>query len=171
MSVLGTAPAARAPSSRAEPAPGRATSLQRWGVPALLAAVAYIPLLASKPGMVEADTKQYLYLNPGKLLTSASSLWDPNVGMGTVTHQNIGYLFPMGPFYWVFNAIGLPVWVAQRLWIGSLLFAAGMGMLFLVRTLAAEGSSGGPRGAPPGAAWRATGPRADHPGAPPPPAA
>src|SRR5207302_7037868 len=30
------------------------------------------------------------------------------------------------------------VWVAQRLWIGSLLFAAGMGMLFLVRTLAAD---------------------------------
>ena len=28
-------------------------------------------------------------------------MWDPNIGMGTVTHQNIGYLFPMGPFYWV----------------------------------------------------------------------
>ena len=28
-------------------------------------------------------------------------MWDPNIGLGTVTHQNIGYLFPMGPFYWV----------------------------------------------------------------------
>ncbi|HWD72852.1 MAG TPA: alpha-(1-_3)-arabinofuranosyltransferase family protein, partial [Actinomycetota bacterium] len=123
-------------------------------MPLLLAGVAYIPLLASKPGMVEADTKQYLYLNPGKLLAGASTLWDPNVGMGTVTHQNIGYLFPMGPFFWVFNAIGVPVWVAQRLWIGSLLFAAGMGMLFLVRTLAAAGT-GPPAGATAGdGTWR-----------------
>ena len=24
-------------------------------------------------------------------------MWDPNVALGTVTHQNIGYLFPIGP--------------------------------------------------------------------------
>ena len=28
-------------------------------------------------------------------------MWDPNIGLGTVTHQNIGYLFPMGPYYWL----------------------------------------------------------------------
>ncbi len=28
-------------------------------------------------------------------------MWDPNVGMGTVTHQTIGYVFPMGPYYWL----------------------------------------------------------------------
>ncbi len=154
MSVLRTAPAGRASTTRAEQRPGRAAGLQRWGVPALLAAVAYIPLLASKPGMVEADTKQYLYLNPGKLLAGASTLWDPNVGMGTVTHQNIGYLFPMGPFFWVFSAIGVPVWVAQRLWMGSLLFAAGMGMLFLVRTLAATGSGPASRAGRGDGSWR-----------------
>jgi hypothetical protein len=154
MSVLRAAPASRAQTSRDEPTPGRRPGLQRWGVPLLLAAVAYIPLLASKPGMVEADTKQYLYLNPGKLLAGASTLWDPNVGMGTVTHQNIGYLFPMGPFFWIFNAIGVPVWVAQRLWIGSLLFAAGMGMLFLVRTLAAAGTGPSSRGDHGDGTWR-----------------
>ena len=140
MSILGTAPDARAAGSQAGPAADRRRAgLQRWGVPVLLAAVAYIPLLASKPGMIEADTKQYLYINPGRLLTSASSLWDPNVGMGTVTHQTIGYLFPMGPFFWVFNAIGVPTWVAQRLWLGSILFAAGAGVLFLARTLGWRG--------------------------------
>ncbi|HEX6475674.1 MAG TPA: alpha-(1-_3)-arabinofuranosyltransferase family protein, partial [Acidimicrobiales bacterium] len=118
--------------------------------------MAYIPLLASKPGMIEADTKQYLYINPGKLLSGASTLWDPNVGMGTVTHQNIGYLFPMGPFFWVFNAIGVPVWVAQRLWIGTLLFAAGMGMLFLVRTLAADGTARRTGAAVGDGTWRST---------------
>src|SRR5437773_11410973 len=139
MSVLRTAPAARAATTLDEPAAGRATGLQRWGVPVLLAAVAYTPLLASKPGMVEADTKQYLYLNPGKLLAGASSLWDPNVGMGTVTHQNIGYLFPMGPFYWAFQQVGAPDWVAQRIWLATIMFAAGAGMLFLFRVLDVRG--------------------------------
>ena len=54
-------------------------------------------------------------------------MWDPNIGMGTVTHQNIGYLFPMGPYYWLIDELGVPDWVAQRLWLGSLLFAAGRG--------------------------------------------
>ena len=57
--------------------------------------------------------------------SAAWSMWDPNIGMGTVTHQNIGYLFPMGPFYWVLDALGVPDWVAQRLWLGSILFVAG----------------------------------------------
>ena len=44
--------------------------------------------------------------------------------MGTVTHQTIGYLFPMGPYYWILDQLGVPDWVAQRLWLGSLLFFA-----------------------------------------------
>ena len=45
-------------------------------------------------------------------------MWDPNIGLGTVTHQNIGYLWPMGPYYWLMDAVGVPDWVAQRLWLG-----------------------------------------------------
>ncbi|MSV48949.1 MAG: hypothetical protein F2914_07975, partial [Actinobacteria bacterium] len=37
----------------------------------LLAIVSYVPLLLTKPGMVGADTKTYLYLNPGRLLSRA----------------------------------------------------------------------------------------------------
>jgi arabinofuranan 3-O-arabinosyltransferase len=100
-----------------------------------LALVAYVPFLASSPGDVAADTKQYLYLDPGRLLRGAAYLWDPNVGAGTVLHQNIGYLFPMGPYYWLMDQLGVPDWVAQRLWLGSVTFAAGVGVLFLLRTL------------------------------------
>ena len=57
------------------------------------------------------------------------------MGLGGVTHQVIGYLWPMGPFYWFFDAIGVPDWLAQRLWLGSLMFAAGAGVLYLLRTL------------------------------------
>ena len=105
------------------------------GPQAVLAAVIYVPLLLTKPGRVGADTKTYLYLDPGRLLSRASSMWDPNIGMGTVTHQNIGYLFPMGPFYLVADLIGLPDWVAQRLWLGTVIFLAGLGVRYLLRTL------------------------------------
>ncbi len=106
---------------------------------AVLAAGAYIPLLLTHPGMVGADTKAYLYLDPSRLLASAVSLWDPHTGLGTVTHENIGYLLPMGPWYWVFHAVGVPMWVAQRLWTGTLLFTAGLGVVVLVRTLGWSG--------------------------------
>ncbi|MCU1484949.1 MAG: hypothetical protein JWN67_1695 [Actinomycetia bacterium] len=102
---------------------------------AALAVVAYVPLLLTAPGRVAADTKTYLYLDPSKLLSRAVSMWDPDVGLGTVTHQTIGYLWPMGPWFWVFDKLGVPDWMAQRLWVGTLLFAAGAGVLYLLRTL------------------------------------
>jgi len=101
----------------------------------LLAAIAFVPLLVVKPGVETSDTKTYLYLDPGKFIHQVATMWDPSVALGTVTHEYIGYLLPMGPFYWFFSAIGVPVWVAQRLWLGSILFAAGAGVLLLSRTL------------------------------------
>ena len=113
---------------------------------AALALLAYVPLLLTAPGKVAADTKQYLYLDPSRLMARAWAMWDPNIGFGTVTHQNIGYLFPMGPFYWVLDAIGVPDWVSQRLWLGTILLFAGLGMLYLLRTLDLRGP-GAPVGA------------------------
>jgi hypothetical protein len=104
-----------------------------------LALLAYVPPLLSQPGKVAADTKQYLYLNPGRLMSRAVSMWDPHVAMGTITHQTIGYLFPMGPYYWALEGLGVPAWVAQRLWLGSLLFFAALGVLYLFRTFDMRG--------------------------------
>lgn len=104
-----------------------------------MAAVAYVPLLWNAVGQVSADTKTYLTLDPGRLLGRAVSLWDPSIGLGTVTHQTIGYLFPLGPYYWVMDRLGVPDWLTQRLWLGSILFAAGAGVLFLCRTLGWRG--------------------------------
>lgn len=129
-----TADAARAFGSRTLSSRGRS----RLGY-ALLAALSYVPVVLTAPGKVAADTKQYLYLDPGRMLRRASSMWDPNIGMGTVTHQNIGYLFPMGPFYWIFDRLAVPDWVAQRIWLGTIVFAAGLGMLYLLRTLGLRG--------------------------------
>ncbi|HEX2737148.1 MAG TPA: alpha-(1-_3)-arabinofuranosyltransferase family protein, partial [Acidimicrobiia bacterium] len=105
----------------------------------LLAALAYVPVLFTAVGKVAADTKQYLYLDPTRLLTRAVSMWDSNIGLGTVTHQNIGYVFPMGPYYWICDRLGLPDWIAQRIWLGSILFLAALGVLYLMRTLHVSG--------------------------------
>lgn len=112
---------------------------RRFGPLVAFATLCYLPLLATSPGLVVADTKTYLYLDPDRLLSRAWSMWDPHVGMGTVTHQNIGFLWPMGPYYWLMEHVGVPDWTAQRLWLGSIMLAAGLGVRFLLRTFGWRG--------------------------------
>jgi hypothetical protein len=114
----------------------------RWTY-AALAVLAYVPMLLTKPGVVSDDTKTYLYLDPGRWTRNATSIWDPNVALGTVTHENIGYLFPTGPYFWMLSLAHVPVWVAQRLWLGTIIFAAGAGVILLAKALGFDG----PRGA------------------------
>ena len=99
---------------------------KQWRTLSLLL-LAYVPILLTEPGRVSADTKTYLFLNPSELLREASSLWSSSVGAGTVTHQYIGYLWPMGPYFWLTEQLGLPDWLSQRLWWGSLIFLASYG--------------------------------------------
>ena len=101
----------------------------------LFALLAYLPFFFSSPGRLSSDTKQYLYLDPGRFLSRAPWLWDPNVAGGTVSHQHIGYLFPMGPFFWVFDQLGVPDWVAQRFWLGTISLAAALGARWLFRNV------------------------------------
>ncbi|MEE2697526.1 MAG: alpha-(1-_3)-arabinofuranosyltransferase family protein, partial [Actinomycetota bacterium] len=84
------------------------------GQVALLAILAYLPLLLTHRGMVAADTKPYLTLDPWGLLSDASSMWQPDFAMGTVTHQNLGFLWPVGPFFAAGDLLGLSDWVVQR---------------------------------------------------------
>ena len=105
----------------------------------VIAAASYVPLVLNDPGRVVADTKAYLYLDPGRLLERATSMWHPEVGLGTVTHQNIGFLWPIGPFYWLGDVLGVPDWLVQRLWMGSILLAAGLGVRWLLRTMGWQG--------------------------------
>jgi arabinofuranan 3-O-arabinosyltransferase len=105
----------------------------------VFAILGFVPMLMGQSGAVTDDTKTYLYLDPGRYLRQALSLWDPQVALGTVTHENIGYLLPMGPFYWILAELHTPLWIAQRLWLGALLFAAGSGMLYLCRVIGLSG--------------------------------
>jgi arabinofuranan 3-O-arabinosyltransferase len=127
------------PDAQPEPTETSPTRrIDRWTY-AVLAFVAYIPILLTSPGEVSADTKAYLLIDPGKLLARAPYMWDAHINAGTVTHQNIGYLFPLGPWYWTFRTLGVPTWIAERLWFGTLFFLAGAGTLWLLRKLGQRG--------------------------------
>ena len=101
----------------------------------VLAVLAYVPTLASSPGRMPADTKLYLYLDPGRLTSDAPWTIDGRQFAGWVPHQHITYLWPSGPWFWFFDKVGVPDWVAHRLWLGTLLFAAGLGVRWLARLL------------------------------------
>ncbi len=101
----------------------------------IIALIAYIPLLLSAPGKLPADTKLYLYLNPGRLLSDAAWTWDTSQLGGWVPHQNVGYLWPTGPWFAFFDWLNIPDWIAHRLWLGSLLVVAGLGARWLAKLL------------------------------------
>ena len=111
----------------------RATLARRRRSVALMAALAYVPALMSSPGTMPADTKLYLYLDPRRLVSDSIWSFDARQFAGWVPHQVIAYLWPSGPWYVAAQAIGLPDWVAHRLWIGTIMFAAGTGIAWAVR--------------------------------------
>lgn len=101
----------------------------------VLATLAYVPALIAAPGRMPADSKLYLYLDPGRFLGDAASTFDPRQFAGWVPHQHVSYLWPSGPWFWVFDTLAVPDWIAHRLWIGSLMVAAGLGVRWCARTL------------------------------------
>jgi hypothetical protein len=53
-------------------------------------------LLFTEPETRADDSKQYLYLDPGRPLRFAVSIWDASVSDGTVTHQTSAICFLQG---------------------------------------------------------------------------
>ncbi len=88
---------------------------------AVLVAVVFL----QRPGKVVFDTKLAMVTNPARFMQESLHLWDPLGSFGEIQNQAYGYLFPMGPFYALFHAIGMPAWITERLW-ASLILVIGL---------------------------------------------
>ncbi len=97
---------------------------------------AFVLAFAQRPGLQTADTKINLHVAPGRFLGQVATMWSATGQLGGVqAGQQSGYLFPMGPFFAAGHLLGAPDWVLQRLWLGLLLAALGVGTIMLLRAL------------------------------------
>ncbi|HEU4975927.1 MAG TPA: alpha-(1-_3)-arabinofuranosyltransferase family protein [Baekduia sp.] len=108
----------------------------RRSIPLAVTALAYAVALVQRPGQDVADTKVNLLLDPVRFLHDVASLWSPTTDLGHVwAGQYGGYLWPMAPWFAAGDLLGLPSWLVQRLWLGTLLAIAGWGVIRLLDAL------------------------------------
>ncbi|MFN8133586.1 MAG: alpha-(1-_3)-arabinofuranosyltransferase family protein [Solirubrobacteraceae bacterium] len=106
------------------------------GMPLLLAAVSFVVAFVQLPGRTVTDSRIELSADPGLFLTRAADLWSSTGDLGHLqSGQFVGYLFPMGPWFALAQAAGIPMWIAQRLWLGLLLALAAWGAIRLMDAL------------------------------------
>ncbi len=116
--------------------------LRSGRLPLSLAALSLAMALAQRPGTAVADTKIDLHVDPAAFLGDVASVWSSSGGLGQVqAGQYAGYLFPMAPFFWLGDLLGLAPWLVQRLWLGGVIALACWGTVRLMDVLV-----GRPRG-------------------------
>ncbi|MGZ6641109.1 MAG: alpha-(1-_3)-arabinofuranosyltransferase domain-containing protein [Solirubrobacteraceae bacterium] len=105
-------------------------------IPLGLAALAVVASVLQRPGLRVAETKVDLHVSPGSFLHDVLSAWTPQTSLGHVfAGQYGGYLWPMGPWFAAGDALGIPAWLVDRLWIALLLALSAWGMVRLLDEL------------------------------------
>lgn len=86
-------------------------------------------------GETTFDTKFDLTADPVRALTRSLTLWGSEIDFGSLQNQAYGYLFPQGTWFVLNDVVGVPDWVAQRLWSALVLVIAYDGARRLARAL------------------------------------
>ena len=119
----------RSTAPAADPARGRS-------VPHVLGwALLGLVVLLQPPGLIAADTKHDLTVDPAGFLAQATHAWTDTFTLGQLQNQAYGYLFPHGAFFLLTEP--LPDWVAQRLWWWLVTGVGFSGFLLLTTRLGA----------------------------------
>lgn len=130
-------------TARREPEDSSAPSAQRGSLdeklPARLKVLMVCVLLGTlaasiDPDKIVGDTKLDMTANPLGFMERALYLWDASY-FGQIQNQAYGYFFPNGPFHALFDVLGMPDWLTQRLWMAVLLIAAFVGVYKVAEAL------------------------------------
>ncbi|MEU5885537.1 alpha-(1-_3)-arabinofuranosyltransferase family protein [Streptomyces sp. NPDC047461] len=132
-STVQAPPPAAVPSTARMAGPPEGPRSRRW----LLGfwAVVFVLFLAVHPGRQTFDTKLGVTVDPGRFFSDLGQLWQDQGGFGGISDQYTGYLWPMLPFYWLADAVRLPAWLAERLWMSLIVSVAFWGALRLAERL------------------------------------
>ncbi|MDT0377356.1 alpha-(1-_3)-arabinofuranosyltransferase family protein [Streptomyces sp. DSM 42041] len=95
-----------------------------WGV-------VLVGFLVPSPGRMTFETKLGVVTDPWRFLGDLGELWHDRAGFGGIADQYVGYAFPMLPYHALTDLLGLPVWMAERLWLSLVVTAAFWGALRL----------------------------------------
>ena len=101
-----------------------------------LAALSYGLAFLQRPGETVAETRIELSAEPALFLERVAHVWSATTDFGHVQSGNFGgYLVPMGPYFAGGDALGVPMWILQRFWLGSLLLLSAWGVVKLMDAL------------------------------------
>ncbi|MFJ5259569.1 alpha-(1-_3)-arabinofuranosyltransferase family protein [Streptomyces sp. NPDC088387] len=144
-------PPAAIPTTATSAGPPEGPRSRRW----LLGfwAVVLVLFVAVQPGRQTFDTKLGVTVDPGQFIADLGQLWHDRAGFGGIQDQYVGYLWPMLPFHWLAQAVNLPVWLAERLWLSLVVSAAFWGALRLAERLSIGNSTSRLLGAVTYALW------------------
>lgn len=104
-------------------------------------AVVFVLLVAAQPGRQTFDTKLGVTTDPWQFVSDLGQLWHDRGGFGGIQDQYVGYLWPMLPYYGLTDLVGLPVWLAERLWLSLIVSVAFWGALRLAERLGVGSSA------------------------------
>lgn len=95
----------------------------------------FVLFLAVDPGRQTFETKLGVTVDPWQFMADLGQLWHDRGGFGGIADQYIGYAFPMLPYYALTDLLGIPVWLAERLWLSLVVSVAFWGALRLAERL------------------------------------